>query len=291
MASSFEGAPLCRLAFVSGTMSSLFLSSSTKAKLTLDLGRILARGEVWRFASHHVAFESLGETVIGAIHLYRFRRFERMLGSRKFGAFAMMVCGIATSLVTGFVVIVGERLREDGEVYFRVASGPYALIFGMYSLYHSLVPASRPRLVGFAGIDVSDKALMYLAAAQLLLSNGLRSIVPGAAGLLAGAAYLSDVLKLYTWVLPKALDRFLVPRPGPGPDFSAARARQQAAAAGDAVPRHVAEPFRRPSAPVEPSEDHVESLVAMGFDRDRAVAALRNSNNNLELAANRLLSG
>lgn len=287
MASSFEGAPLCRLAFVSGTMTSLFLSSSTKAKLTLDLGRVLARGEVWRFASHHVAFESLGETVIGAIHLYRFRRFERMLGSRKFGAFALMVCGIATSLVTGLVVIVGERARDEGFTYLRVASGPYALIFGMYSLY-SLVPAARPRLVGFAGIDVSDKSLMYLAAAQLLLSNGLRSIVPGVAGLLAGAAYLSDVLKLYTWVLPKALDRFLMPRPGPGPDFSAARARQNAAA-GDAAPRH--EPFQRPSAPVEPSQDHVESLVAMGFDRERAVAALRNSNNNLELAANRLLSG
>jgi len=42
---------------------------------------------------------------------------------------------------------------------------------------------------------------------------------------------------------------------------------------------------------VEPSPDHIESLVAMGFDRDRSIAALRAAGDNLELAANRLLSG
>ncbi|KAJ8614458.1 hypothetical protein CTAYLR_000828 [Chrysophaeum taylorii] len=284
MATSFEGAPLCRIAFVSSALNSLFLSSSTKAKMSLDLGRVLARGEVWRLLTHHIAFESLGETVIGAVHLYRFRRFERMLGSRKFGAFALIACSLATSLATGIVFVVGERGRDQGAEYMRIASGPYALIFSMYSLFYSLVPAARPRLVGIAGLDISDKSLMYLAAAQLLLSSGLRSFVPGACGLLAGAAYLSDALKLYTLALPKSLDRFLVPATPSSPDFSA----RSHGASQDIHRDNLPEPF---APPPEPSQAHVDSLVAMGFDRDRAVDALRSSGNNLEVAANSLLSG
>ena len=42
---------------------------------------------------------------------------------------------------------------------------------------------------------------------------------------------------------------------------------------------------------VTPSDEHVESLVAMGFDRDRAYAALLSVSDNLEAAANKLLSG
>lgn len=283
MASSFEGAPLCRLAFASTTLASLFLSPATKVRMSFDLGRVLAHSEVLRLVTHQLAFGSLGETVIGAVHLYRFRRFERMLGSRRFGAFAIIVCSLATSLATGLVFVAGERAREQGANYLRPASGPYALIFGMYSLFYSLVPAARPRLVGFGGLDVSDKSLMYLAAVQLLFSTGLRSFVPGACGLVAGAAYLSDSLKLYTLALPKTLDRLLASTtPPPPPDYTD----------GGSAPhddhRFAAAAF----APTpEPSQDHIESLVAMGFDRDRAVAALRASRNNVELAANRLLSG
>lgn len=277
--SSFEGAPLCRLAFASTTLSSLLLSTTTKARLGLDWGRVLVQGEVWRLASSQVAFETLGETVIGAIHLYRFRRFERLLGSRRFGAFALIVCSLATSLATGLVVVLSERGRDQGVNYLRPASGPYAFIFGMYSLFYSLVPPAQPRLVGIAGVDLSDKSLMYVAAAQLLFSTGLRSLVPGACGLVAGAAYLSETLKLYTLALPKAFDRFLAPNaqePPPDHRYSS----------DDGADPPSSEAF----AP-EPSEDHVESLVAMGFDRDRAIEALRASRDNVELAANRLLSG
>lgn len=286
MASSFEGAPLSRLAFVSTTLSSLLMSSSTKALYGLELGRVLARGEAWRLATHAIAFGSLGETVVGAIHLYRFRRFERMLGSRKFGAFALIVCSLATSLTVGLVVTLGERAGDQGLNYLRPASGPYALIFGMYPLFYSLVPTSHPRLVGIAGIDLSEKTLMYLAAAQLLLSNGLRSFIPGICGVVAGAAYLSDAFKLYTWSLPKFLDR-LFRWPSAPPNYADAR-RPNGFDGGEQQARQ--ERNTATEAPVEPVPEFVESLVQMGFDRQRAVEALRTSDNNLELAANRLLS-
>jgi len=42
---------------------------------------------------------------------------------------------------------------------------------------------------------------------------------------------------------------------------------------------------------VQPSDDHVASLVSMGFDRDRAFAALLACHDNVEAAADRLLQG
>ncbi|KAK1946862.1 Rhomboid-like protein 20 [Phytophthora citrophthora] len=56
-----------------------------------------------------------------------------------------------------------------------------------------------------------------------------------------------------------------------------------AAAAGGMLPPHMA------AAP--PSEDAIEQLMALGFDRERALQALQSTDNNVEAAANRLLNG
>lgn len=42
--------------------------------------------------------------------------------------------------------------------------------------------------------------------------------------------------------------------------------------------------------PEPPSEDAIINLISMGFERDAVVQALQDSNNNVEVAANRLLS-
>ena len=300
--------------FFGTTLPSFFLSMSTKRLLSLDLGRVLAHGEVWRLVSHHFTFESYGEAVVGALHLYWFRNFERMLGSRRFGAFAVLACSLATSLVTGAALALGDR-REEGATYFRFAPGPYALIFSMYSLFYSLIPATRPKLVGILGIDISDKSLVYLCGAQLLFSGGARSFIPGACGVIAGFAYLSDVLKLYNLALPKSLDKWLGGCRGSTAAASEERhnhhradddddddydddddddddvPRPSSQAANDLDDAALAEATARSMAPPEPSEANIETLVAMGFDRDRAVDALRASRDNLEHAANSLLSG
>jgi len=40
-----------------------------------------------------------------------------------------------------------------------------------------------------------------------------------------------------------------------------------------------------------PSEEAIQTLTAMGFEMDAVVSALRQADNNVEHAANRLLSG
>ena len=71
---NFEGAPVCRIVACGGLASAFFLPASAKARLALDLGAVLARGEWLRLISHHWVFDGLGEAALGSIALFRFRR-------------------------------------------------------------------------------------------------------------------------------------------------------------------------------------------------------------------------
>lgn len=48
--------------------------------------------------------------------------------------------------------------------------------------------------------------------------------------------------------------------------------------------------FAQPEPPPPPSEEAIEQLTLMGFDREAVITALGATDNNLEAAANRLLS-
>jgi len=124
----FHGAPLMKAACFGTAATSLFLPAGAKALLMLDLPRVLSGGEVWRLATRHLAFESMGETCVGLILLYRFRQFERFYGSGKFGAFVLVVGSLATSLEAA-----GALVLSSGTPW-APASGPYALIFASTAL-------------------------------------------------------------------------------------------------------------------------------------------------------------
>ena len=47
---------------------------------------------------------------------------------------------------------------------------------------------------------------------------------------------------------------------------------------------------RHAAAAAQPTEDAINQLMALGFDRDQVVRALVSSNNNVAAAANRLLN-
>ena len=49
--------------------------------------------------------------------------------------------------------------------------------------------------------------------------------------------------------------------------------------------------FEQPPAPDPPSEEAISTLMGMGFDREDVIGALGTCDNNLEVAANRLLQG
>ena len=289
-ARSFEGAPISRLCFFGHVGASLLLSPAVKRDLAFDLGRTLAHGEVWRLVTHHVAFETLGEAVVGAVALYRFRRFERYFGSRKFCCFVAIAASATTAALSAGAVVFSRR--DEGRRFFAPASGPYGLVFALFALFYELSPVVQPKFFALFGVHFSNKSLMYVAGLQLLAAHGGRSACPGAVGFLAGCAYLHDALGLHEIVLPKRFRWLFEPSdvddaPGaPG----APRHVPETDDFGDLVPGDGDAPPGGAFETIAPSDEHVDSLVAMGFDRDRALAALLACNDNLERAADKLLA-
>ena len=230
-----------------------------------------------RLISHHWVFDGLGEAALGSIALFRFRRFERYLGSRKFCGFVLSTSAITTLLVVGGATLFPSYIKTP-------ASGPYALIFGLYALFYDMIPVAQPKLMRVLGITLSDKSLMYLVGAQLFVCQGSKSGVPAACGLLAGFLYLSDAVPLLRRLaLPKFLEPLFAPRRRPAP--------RPTPMDDDPPPRSVPPPAEDRFQQVQPSDDHVASLVSMGFDRDRAFAALLACHDDVAAAADRLLQG
>ena len=150
----FHCTPIMKAACIATAGAGLLLPPDIRAALALDVPRVLGGGELWRLLTRHLAFESLGDTCVGLILLYRFRQFERLLGSGKFGAFALVTGTLATSLEAA-----GALLLSGGAPGFTPAAGPYSLVFACATLYHAWVPRTHPKLVGVFGIDFSEKSL------------------------------------------------------------------------------------------------------------------------------------
>jgi len=283
----FDGAPVSRLVLAGSLLASLLLPPEVADALNLDLGRVLAHGEVWRLVTHHACWSSFSDAALGSIALFQFRRFERYLGSRKFCVFVAFSAGFATALVSGLAVVFGRR--DEGVAYFRPAPGPYALVGALFGLFYAVVPVTRPRWAGFSamGAHLSDKSLMYALGAQLAVNRGLASFAPSALGLLAGFAYLNEPLGLRNLALPRALEPLFAARPRE----PTARRRPRATSDewGNMVPD--APPTEERFQQMEPSEENVAQLEAMGFDRDQAYAVLLDCHNDLQAAVNKLLSG
>ncbi len=90
-------------------------------------------------------------------------------------------------------------------------------------------------------------------------------------------------------VLPPQ-DQSAAPQPAsqpPPPVASAPAAAPPAARAGPSAPEAPSAPASNPAV----SEEHVEMLMAMGADRERAVQALQATNNNVDMAAGILFFG
>ena len=92
-----------------------------KPWLPLDLERVLENGQVWRLATHHLAFRTSGELFIGGFVLYSLRLFERRYGTAKFAAFA----AVTSVLATLFQVALLTLGRSLGYTVRAAAPGPY----------------------------------------------------------------------------------------------------------------------------------------------------------------------
>ncbi len=141
---------------------------------TPDLERVM-NGELWRIFSSQIIFRNKAQAVVGLILLYTCRQFERQMGSRKFGAF----------------------------LFFSLISSILSLINNLSTVH---VPKLHSSQYALLGVEFSEKSWIYLLSCQLILCDGLPSIVAAATGLMAGYLYDRDGYGLQNFRLPQRVE-------------------------------------------------------------------------------------
>jgi hypothetical protein len=157
----------------------LFLATVSTSVLVQAAGRspvrrtpLLARGLLQAFV-----LRSPGEVFVASLLMYHFRLLERHMGSGKFAAYAAYTFAVGHV----FQAILRSLFHRPS------ASGPYSLIFSHMIAFFLEVPPLQT--FSILGVGASDKMFVYLAALQLLLAAGQRSLAAGLCGAVAGAAY------------------------------------------------------------------------------------------------------
>jgi len=275
-AAGFYNAPLLKIITFSTGIFTLFPYTFIKKHLELQGLDSIVNYEVWRLVTNNLFFPSVWEGVVGVYLLYHFRIFERQMGTAKFAAFLTSTFGISTSCILALFVLFNPK---------GTATGPYPLLFALLVQYYHEVPATyRFR---FLGVNGSNKIWIYGIACQLLLSrHGLNPIAVALAlsGLISGVVYRNDIFPFKRFSLPQFLLQFctkyiypFVQSP-PGPPTANRNANMNLRAPPRPVPAVAA-----------PSESDVTALMDLGFPREVVLGALRNANNDPQLAATLLL--
>eukprot|EP00475_Leptophrys_vorax_P043073 TRINITY_DN8174_c1_g4_i1.p1 TRINITY_DN8174_c1_g4~~TRINITY_DN8174_c1_g4_i1.p1 ORF type:complete len:317 (-),score=-5.31 TRINITY_DN8174_c1_g4_i1:180-1130(-) len=309
----FRNAPVTKALIVTSAALTLLLSSSHAAPpavAALSHEALYIRGEWWRLPLSCLTFASTPALFVGCLLLYGFRVLERQLGASKYTVLFLFSSIVSVTLQSLLLLLLSSTSRtttaddDDAETApWSFTPGPLGFLFALFVLYHADVPPTA-RVTIASRLHLSDKALPFVGGAQLLCSAGWASLLPGLTGVVAGALYRSNVLGVRKAKVPDPIARFastwLLPivawpsNPSATPSHAQQRRRQQQ---GHAPAQHLhphafqGQPPPPPVAAPEPSESDVESLVAMGFERSAAVAALRRARNDLHLATNLLLEG
>ena len=235
----------------------------------------------------------MGELIFGLLALCPLlRRFEREMGSRKFGAFI-----IYTSILSTVMELLFFNIFFDIERY----SGPYPQLGALLALFHKVTPRMHPKFFGVLGYDFSEKSITYALCAQVVLFGGFSTIIPTFFGFISGllAVKWSEselpnfvytiaglIGKVITDDAPAVMMSRSVQRGGANRTRHAPTETRAAAAAAAAAP-----PVQPPRPPPPPPEEAIAQLTSMGFDRESVIRALQQTDNNVEAAANRLLMG
>ena len=112
------------------------LAASNRVQHALFLGdraALFERGEAWRLFTSLLPSESLAEGLVSWFLLYRFRVFERQMGTAKFVAFSLLA--FAWAVATNAALVAVPFWRSG------VAAGPYALIGALFVYYYRALPS------------------------------------------------------------------------------------------------------------------------------------------------------
>lgn len=287
----FYKAPITKAVFLTTIGSSVMMPEHTKRLMSLDIASVLSKGDWWRPLSCHIPFKSYFELFFGLVILYKFRIFERMLGSEKFGAFLIFVTSLATSIQAGIAISLSPTLGPT--------TGPYSFLYALFYFYHALVPQVQPRCFGLMGVHFTDKSFNYVAGFTLLISQGFQSFLPGMCGIFAGWLYVNDLMSIQKCRPPSFLSRvckIFAPILHDSPPAQRRRAPGQRNNTNqNTAPPRPPIPSYTPVAPIPaipeaPREADIATLMSMGFERDMVIEALQRSSNNVQVAADRLVT-
>jgi len=288
MSRLYEGCVVVQVVSIVALVGGVF--SRDAKSVALSLPSVVHQGQVYRVLLSSFVFADMGQTFYGLLLLYALRQFERLMGLRKFGGFAIVaylgtvVANLATAaLLTGTGLVKSDYVPQPG---------PYFLIYSALYLYYQHIPrlhASRYTLLNT--IVFSEKTWTYLLALHLSLCAGLESLVPSACGLALGAIY-HHVPSLQAYRLPAVVERAItlvgrvfsaiIPSMPPAADR---RRPGVGAGAGAGVGGGAGATAAR-APPPPPPEEAVEALTQLGVDRAAAVRALQQTNNDVQAAAN-----
>lgn len=286
--SGFHNAPVTKVVVIACGIASVLAGMQGGAKAcSLSYQAIVKKLHLWRLVTSAWVFSSTPELIFGLYLVYFFRVFERQIGSNKYTVFMLF-----SSVLTTTFELLAIFLAKDTSPL-ELSPGPYGLVFASFVPFFFDIPIST-RFTIF-GARLSDKSFVYLAGIQLLLSAWKRSLIPGVCGLLAGFAYRMNMFGIRRTKFPEgvasAVSRTLSPffsRPPAATSRINARESLTAQFGRGSEGRLAA--TAPPLAPmVPPPEESVATLVAMGFDRNRALQALAQARNDVTVATNLLL--
>ena len=207
------------------------------------------------------------------------------------------------------------------------ARGPYLFVGGVLYWYKAYVPRLYPRFLSSTtlGISCSEKTFPYLWALYVLSMRGTASLLVGAIGVFTSATYFfllfvstknidgnninlplldipDAVVNMLPWESlgglflldsnPKVYAPFIT-RATMNPRGNGRTRRQQGR--GGTQVAHRVRPAAAEETPIAvavpvPPPEAVAQLISMGFEEERVIEALQASENNVERAANLLLT-
>lgn len=283
--SGFNNAPVTKIFIIACVLFTILAGiQGRSAKVALSYQDIFGKLRIWKLIMSVFAFSSTPELMFGLYLLYYFRVFERQIGSNKYSVFILFSVIVSVFFEVGALAFLKDPMNV-------LTSGPYGLVFASFVPFYFDIPVStRFRVLS---VRFSDKAFIYLAGLQLLLSSWKRSFLPGVCGILAGSLYRLNVFRIRRAKFPEFVASFFsrlsLPSMGSRPASSTRNTVGNAPSyTGRQAEFQRTYPVPMPST-TEPAEDSIATLVSMGFDRNSARQALVQARNDVNAATNILL--
>jgi hypothetical protein len=314
--SIFQGAPATQLIAVVAVLSFLVIHSQHAASFMAFDSHALRTNPShhWhRYGTSLLTYGTVGElTLAGSLTSFLARKMERELGSRKFVAFYLYI--LAAAVLTESAVVALDLVYPAVWRY----AGPYSVLAALFHLFHRFSPRLYPNFIALAGHQLSEKSFYYLWFALAVTVSGKNTVAAAAVGWAAAFLYSHappalqqhlDVPDRVASVGSKLAERFLtlpprmlVPAPGNGGNGGNGNGTGNGGLRRADPPAHpvfgqAPPPQATPRAVAAAQQDPVvadpaaiEQLLLMGFDQQQVVEALQYSNNNVNRAADRLLT-